>query len=249
MRKIGIYVTLYEFDFDGGKHMKKTVIITGATDGIGKALAVLLSSEYNLALCGRSEDKMEELKQELGECNVYTECFDITDEEKRHAFCTHVKKEFGTVDVLVNNAGANTKKDKVVDINLSDLRYMFELNCVSALGMIQEIYPVMAEKQSGLFVNILSTCCLFNNPMAGSYSAAKDAMEGISKILTKEVKADNIGVCNVYPGGVDTNFRAVSNSNYLKPKTVAKMIKNCIETEEGCVHDIVIRPFIEDNMP
>lgn len=228
--------------------MKKTVIITGATDGIGKSLAILLSKEYNLALCGRSEEKMKKLMQELGDCHVYAECFDITDEEKRRIFCEHVKSEFGRIDVLVNNAGANTKKDKVVDINLEDLRYMFELNCVSAIGMIQEVYPHMAEKKEGLIVNILSSCCLFNNPMTGSYSAAKDAMEGISKILTKEVKADNIGVCSVYPGGVDTNFRAVANHNYLKPETVAKMIKACIETEEGCVHDIVIRPFIEDNM-
>ena len=126
---------------------------------------------------------------------------------------------------------------------------MFELNCVSAVGMIQEVYPIMAAQQRGLFVNILSSCCLFNNPTTGSYSASKDAMEGISKILTKEAKKDNIGVCSVYPGGVDTNFRAVANHSYLKPETIAKMIKHCIEVEDGCVHDIVIRPFIEDNMP
>lgn len=229
--------------------MKKTVIITGATDGIGKALAKLLSKEYNLALCGRSEDKMKQLTRELGDCHVYAECFDITDGEKRRAFCEHVKQKFGAVDVLVNGAGANTQKDRVTDINLEDLRYMFELNCVSAVGMIQEVYPLMAERKQGLFVNILTSCCLFHNPMTGSYTASKDAMEGISKILTKEARKDNIGVCNVYPGGVNTNFRATANPGYLKPETIAGMIRDCIELEEGCVHDIVIRPFIEENMP
>ncbi len=228
--------------------MKKRIIITGATDGLGKALAILLATEYELILCGRSEDKMKILLDEIGEACVYQECFDITDDEKRKSFCDTVKSKFENIHVLINNAGANTKKDKVTDIHLDDLRYMFELNCVSSLGMIQEIYPVMLKQQSGLIVNVLSSCCLYHSPMAGSYTASKDAMEAISKILLKEVKSQNIGVCNVYPGGIDTNFRAIPNHNYLKPETVAKMVKACIENEEGCVHEIVVRPQIEDNI-
>lgn len=228
--------------------MKKTVMITGATDGIGRALALLLAKEYQLALCGRNSQKMEKLKEELGSAAVYCECFDITDADGRREFCKNALRQFGTVDVLVNNAGANRKKDRVVDLDLNDLREMFELNCVSAVGMIQQVYPVMKEKGSGLLINVLSSCCLFSNPMTGAYTASKDAMEGIGKILLKEVKDENIGVCNVYPGGVDTAFRAVANHSYLKPETVASLIKTCIENEDGCVHELVVRPFIENNI-
>lgn len=246
--------------------MKKTVVITGATDGIGYELALLLVKDYNLAICGRDRNKMEVLLEMLynssttpadstadntfqsNDINIYHDCFDITDDNSRNNFCEQVLNRFGSADILVNNAGANVKKDRVVDIDLFQLRYMFELNCISALGMIQKLYPRMSQRKSGLIVNILSSCCLFNNPLTGAYSASKDAMEGISKILLKEVKDENIGVCNVYPGGVDTSFRLVPNHQYLKPVTVAKMIKNCIENEDGCVHEIVLRPFIEDNI-
>ena len=228
--------------------MKKTVVITGATDGIGYELTLLLAKDYKLAICGRNQEKMDALLKKLAGTQVYAECFDITSDEDRHQFCDRVKERFETIDYLINNAGANVKKDRVVDIDLGELRYMFELNCVSALGMIQEFYPLMSKKKAGLIVNVLSSCCLFSNPMTGAYSAAKDAMEGISKILLKEVKSENIGVCNVYPGGVDTSFRAVPNYQYLKPITVAKMIRHCMENEEGCVHDIVLRPFVEDNI-
>ena len=201
-----------------------------------------LTSPYEMTFALADHAALNGAKFCLNEC--------VSKVERQDDGLWHVTTQKGeyTAKVLVNCAGANTKKDRVTELALEDLRYMFELNCVSAVGMIQQLYPLMARQRSGLIVNILSSCCLFSNPMTGSYSASKDAMEGISKILTKEAKADHIGVCSIYPGGVDTGFRATARPDYLRPETVAKMIKACIENEDGCVHDLVIRPFVEENM-
>ena len=118
-------------------NMKKTVIITGATDGIGKALACLLSKEYNLALCGRSEEKMQQLVQELGDASVYAECFDITDDEKRHAFCENVKKEFPKCEVVEENG----KIVVIVPEGTKSIGYFTDFEFQRKLGFQKVVLP------------------------------------------------------------------------------------------------------------
>ena len=96
-----------------------------------------------LIICGRSEAKMQALMKQLNNDTIYYECFDITNDELRSRFIENVKTKFDRIDVVINNAGANTKKDLVSELNLDDLRYMFELNCVASVAMIQGFYDMM----------------------------------------------------------------------------------------------------------
>lgn len=228
---------------------RKTVLITGASDGLGRALAVIYSKEYNLALCGRKQEKMDQTLALLDpSCRVYQECFDITDRDARHLFCTHVKQQFETVDILINNAGANLKKETVEDLSLDLFQKMLDLNCISQIAMIQEFYPDMKKRQSGHIINVLSSCCLFHNETMAGYTASKDAMDAVSKTLMKEAKKYNVQVLSVYPGGIDTGFRAIPNHTYMKPETVAGMIYQASLVEDGAVQELVIRPLVENNI-
>ena len=99
-----------------------------------------------------------------------------------------------------------------------------------------------------MIINILSSCCLFSNPDNGGYTSSKDAFEALSKILVKEVKDAGVKVLDVYPGGVDTNFRTNDRPDYLKPETVAKHVIYALENnEDGMLQEIVVRPVVESN--
>ena len=226
----------------------KTICITGATDGLGKALAIELSKKgYKLILTGRNNTKMDELLNALPNNQVlYHECFDMLNRNAIATFINNINEN--DIDILINNAGANLKKDKVVDLNIDHLNDMLQLNCVSNVQLIQGVYPQMKARKNGHIINILSSCCKYTNETMAAYTASKNAMQAINNTLTKEARVDNIKVTAVYPGGIDTSFRAILNHDYLRPETVALTIINCIEApDEAIIHELVIRPFVENN--
>lgn len=223
----------------------KKVLITGASDGIGKQIAKLLDKEeYSLYLFGRTQSKLDAL--DIEHC-ARKYCFDMKDRDSLNTALDSIAKD-GGVDILINNAGFNAGKDEVKDIKINDLEDMICVNAIAPLICIQKCIPSMLEKKEGRIVNVLSTTCLFSNPNNGGYTASKATFQALSKILVKEVKEQGIKVLDVYPGGVDTNFREVDRPEYLKPETIAKHIVYAIENnDDGMIQEIIVRPTCENN--
>lgn len=226
------------------KYMKR-VLITGATDGIGKAIAeALATKDVELFLFGRSTEKFEKINSS----NIVKKyAFDLRDEEALYAALKDVNEK-GGVDVLINNAGVNFRKANVLDIDIKELKDMMMINTISHLICMQETVPHMVEQGDGLVINILSSSCLYINPTMGAYSATKRATEAFTKTLVKEVKDQGVKVCDIYPGGVDTNFREAVKPQYIRPETIAKHVVYIMEnSDDGMIQDFVTRPVCESN--
>lgn len=223
----------------------KKILITGGSDGIGKALALMLDEKgYETYIFGRNPEKLNNLK--LNHC-IKKYAFDLKDRDKLNEALNDINNS-GGVDILINNAGFNYKKEEVKDINISGLEDMMWVNCLSHLVCIEALLPRMLEKGEGMIVNVLSSCCKANIATMGGYTASKKAMEALSKILVKEVKDKGVKVLDVYPGGVDTNFRRSERTDYLRPETIAKHIIYVLENnEDGMMQEIVCRPVVENN--
>ena len=223
----------------------KKILITGGSDGIGKALALMLDEKgYETYIFGRNPEKLNNLK--LNHC-IKKYAFDLKDRDKLNEALNDINNS-GGVDILINNAGFNYKKEEVKDINISGLEDMMWVNCLSHLVCIEALLPRMLEKGEGMIVNVLSSYCKTNITTMGGYTTSKKAMEALSKILVKEVKDKGVKVLDVYPGGVDTNFRRNERTDYLRPETIAKHIIYVLENnEDGMMQEIVCRPVVENN--
>lgn len=189
----------------------KTIFITGATSGIGKATAILLAKQENrIILCGRNKTVLEELKTELSkETEVYTLSFDVRNSDEVFEAINSLPEYWKNIDVLINNAGNAHGLDSIAEGNLDDWNAMMDGNVKGLLYVSQPIIKLMKEKQNGQIINISSVAARQTYANGVVYCASKRAVDVISEGMRLELTEFGIRVTNIQPGAVETDFSKV----------------------------------------
>ncbi|WAJ71405.1 SDR family oxidoreductase [Catenovulum adriaticum] len=230
--------------------MTQHILITGASSGIGRELAIQANQlGYRLSLCARDSTKMAVTLNKLTQSTpVFSDCFCVSDEAASLAFVKQAEHNNGKVDVLINCAGLNNARGMGHEVALEKLDWMMQINCYAPIRFMQAVLPKMQQAGSGCIINILSTVCLHANPGIAAYTASKTALDGYFKVMRKELKKEGIKCLSVYPGGVDTQFREADRPLYLTAESVAKATLQLLNTDTNThIHELVMRPSIEDN--
>ena len=189
----------------------KTILITGATSGIGLAAATKLANEKNqLILCGRKQHKLDEISEELSKsANVLSLCFDVSDKNEVNKLLSDLPKEFSSIDILINNAGNAHGLDTIQDGSLDDWVNMFDSNVKGLLYVSRVLMPKMIEKQNGHIINIGSLAGREVYEKGNIYCATKHAVNAISKAMRIDLNKTGIKVSEINPGLVETDFSNV----------------------------------------
>ncbi|HEV2423111.1 MAG TPA: SDR family oxidoreductase [Candidatus Acidoferrales bacterium] len=198
----------------------KTVLVTGGTDGLGRATAILLASEgYRVFAAGRNLQKRAALEQFAEEHKLPLETLDldVTNDESVERAVAEAERRAAAVDVLVNNAGIAIA-GVMEEISLDDLRKQFETNFFGAVRVARRVLPGMRERRRGRIVNMSSIAGQVSNPLMGPYSGSKHALEAISDAMRLELKSFGIRVVIIEPGIIPTNINragAELSSRYI----------------------------------
>ena len=232
----------------------KYIVVTGASKGIGKAIAAAFAAEgANLFLCARNAAQLNktvaELAQQYPGVTVHSITADLSVKDETIAFGNWINKQVTAVDILVNNAGAFLP-GSVHNETDGLLEQMIQTNLYSAYHLTRTLLPAMMEHQQGSIFNICSIASLQAYSNGGSYSISKFALMGFSKNLREELKPYNIKVAAVYPGAVLTDsWGNYDNSNHriMEATDIASMIIAASKLSAGAVmEDIILRPLLGD---
>jgi NAD(P)-dependent dehydrogenase (short-subunit alcohol dehydrogenase family) len=191
---------------------KQTVLITGGTDGLGKAAALLFAAKgYRVFAAGRSAEKREELDALAREKKLPLESLkmDVCDDGSVTRAVSSVLAKTGVIDVLINNAGMSYVAT-VEEMTMEDWRRQFETNVFGVIRVTQAVVPHMRERRRGRILMMSSVSGLVTPPTQGAYSGSKHALEGISNALRLEMYPFDVKVVLIEPGYIITNIQNVA---------------------------------------
>ncbi|MPT34872.1 MAG: SDR family NAD(P)-dependent oxidoreductase [Flavobacterium sp.] len=225
----------------------KTVLITGATSGIGKATAELLARhQYRLIICGRRKEILETLESDLAKHTQITSLvFDVKDKNSVFKAISSLPEDFSKIDILINNAGNAHGLDPIQTGNTDDWDAMIDINVKGLLYVSKAIVPQMAERKSGHIINIGSTAAKEVYPNGNVYCASKHAVDAITQGMRIDLNAFGIKVGGIHPGMVHTAFSEVRfKGDTDRADSVYKGFQPLLaEDIADIIHFVISRPY------
>lgn len=234
--------------------MNKTVVVTGGTKGIGKAINELFAQKgFKIFTCARNENDLKDLKNNLEKkysgCSLHYLPADMSNKEDVKKFSKYVLDEVGdSLDVLINNAGLFIP-GTVAEEEEGALEKMIETNLYSAYHLTRALLSSV-KKAKGHIFSICSTASIIPYMNGGSYCISKFAMLGMTKVLREELKTEDVRVTAVLPGATYTaswDGVELPEERFMKPEDVASSVMNAYEVSDRTViEEIILRPQLGD---
>jgi short-subunit dehydrogenase len=229
-------------------------IITGASKGIGKAIAEkLVLQNCNIAICARDEKQLQETKSQLQMLNpavaIFTMVADLSKKNEAQLFGKQCLENFQTIDILINNAGSYMPGDITTEAD-GTIEKMIETNLYSAYHLSRIIVPKMQAQMSGHIFNMSSIAGLQAYKNGGAYSISKFALQGFSKNLREELKSYFVKVTTINPGATMSDSwsgSGIEEDRIMKAADIAEVLWNAYQlSKQTVVEDIVLRPILGD---
>lgn len=223
----------------------KTVIVTGASSGIGRGITVKLIRDYNCTVLGiaRNGEKMQGLVKELGSDakNFSYRLFDVSKRGNWEDYCAYLKENGIKPDILINNAGILPEFKKFVSCSAEEVERAININFYGAVYSMNELLPLILESPSPAVINIDSSAALM--PLAGTaaYSASKAALKALTEAVREELRGKcYVGV--ICPGFTKTDiFKSQNLTDRREQKALRAVSSSCEHTVKRCVKSIVNR--------
>ena len=190
--------------------MSRTVLITGATSGFGRACAELFVAKgWQAVVTGRRKDRLDELAERLGTDTAHPACFDVRSREQVDRAIDALPEQFSRIDVLINNAGLALGLEMAHEANLDDWETMVDTNIKGLMYMTRKLLPAMVARDHGHIVNVGSIAGDYPYPGGNTYGASKAFVSMFTNNLIADLQGTRVRATNIEPGLAETEFSTV----------------------------------------